>query len=371
MKRIDQKTPLVSGAGSLSHRRAAQCLLFGVTLVGFAAVTAQSRDEFVRPDLFGYQASTTCPSQFVDVAATGTELTLTDSDDGGAVLDLAASFGFYDQVHQSIVVSSNGYIAFSGSLQADSGNDFSNDCPLPAVPDQGPAVAQRLYVLHDDLEAVGASSTLTTEHFTSCPRSSDSLSDESCTVVQWTGWRPVGSAAAFDAQAILYHSSSDISLQFRNLTSTDVASATIGIQITASAAMSACNRALPTVAPVCISRFGRVPPVAVADSLTVAPAASSSMLDSGALSVVANDTDAEDGQPTGEVNVAFQPSAGTLVLNSDGTFIYTHNGGTDVQDDFGYTVSDSDGTVSNVAHVNIVIATQQNEQLFSDSFERP
>ncbi|MEZ5483577.1 MAG: M36 family metallopeptidase [Lysobacteraceae bacterium] len=95
-------------------------------------------------------------------------------------------------------------------------------------------------------------------------------------------------------------------------------------------------------------------PVAVDDSITVLQGGSVTVLDGGATSVRDNDTDVEDGVPTGVVALVTGVAAGnSLTLNPDGTFSYTD--GTDANDSFTYTVEDSDGNVSAPATVSIVV----------------
>ena len=80
------------------------------------------------------------------------------------------------------------------------------------------------------------------------------------------------------------------------------------------------------------------PPVAVADAIAVAEGGTATLLASGAASVLANDTDG-DGDPLTAVLVT-GPANGALVLNDDGTFSYTHNGGEAATDSFTYRAND-------------------------------
>ena len=90
-------------------------------------------------------------------------------------------------------------------------------------------------------------------------------------------------------------------------------------------------------------------PVAVADSATVAEGGTVTVLTGGAASVLTNDTDAE-GNPLTAILVS-GPANGTLTLNADGTFSYTHNGGETTSDSFTYKVNDGtvDGNTVTVA----------------------
>lgn len=93
-------------------------------------------------------------------------------------------------------------------------------------------------------------------------------------------------------------------------------------------------------------------PVAVADNATVARGGTATTLTGGATSVLANDSDA-DGDPLTAILVT-GPANGTLTLNANGTFSYTHNGSPTTSDSFTYKAND--GTVGgNVATVTITV----------------
>jgi VCBS repeat-containing protein len=68
--------------------------------------------------------------------------------------------------------------------------------------------------------------------------------------------------------------------------------------------------------------------------------------------VLANDTD--DGGSLTAVKVS-DPSHGSVTLNSDGSFTYTHNGDTAVTDSFTYQAKDSGSLTSNIATVSFTI----------------
>ena len=192
---------------------------------------------FPLTDAYGHVAhlgpSAECAASFLDIAATGAVLALTPSgaapatDDGGAVLSLAAPFRLYGQQVTHLVVSTNGYLAAADSLARDSGGDYSDDCPLPAVPHPGPAVAGRILVLHDDLDGGASGGLLLHQHFAECPRPSQALANEPCTVIQWDSWSTRAGGALFDAQAVLYHGSSSVVVQHRG---TPPSQATVGLQ---------------------------------------------------------------------------------------------------------------------------------------------
>lgn len=93
-------------------------------------------------------------------------------------------------------------------------------------------------------------------------------------------------------------------------------------------------------------------PTAVDDTASVIRGQSITTLSSGAASVLANDSDPDDSTLTATVTA--QPQHGTLTLNSDGTFLYTHNGDAATGDSFGYKVTDSFGA-SDTATVTLTI----------------
>lgn len=104
-------------------------------------------------------------------------------------------------------------------------------------------------------------------------------------------------------------------------------------------------------------------PVAYTDSITVAEGGSISSLTSGALSVLANDTDA-DGDSLVAVLVA-GPFNGSLVLYPDGTFNYTHDGSESTFDSFTYKVND--GTVDgNTVTVHITVTPVNDAPIAND-----
>ena len=205
----------------------------------------QARDSVYAADRFGYASPAMCVADYLDVSADGSVLTLTPSgtaaadDDGGAVVNLTESFRFYRKAYQSIVVSSNGYIAFADVLSAEDGGDFSNDCLFPSVPDNKPVSLARIMPFHDELENAG-SGGIRTAYYAACPRSGSVAS--SCTVIDWFDWRIRGTVQSFGFQVILYHARNEIVIQFDNNNPVSD-SASIGIQDGAinSGAIFSCN----------------------------------------------------------------------------------------------------------------------------------
>ncbi len=94
------------------------------------------------------------------------------------------------------------------------------------------------------------------------------------------------------------------------------------------------------------------PPVAVADSASVPVGGTVTLLTGGATNVLANDTDVESDPLTAvlDTNVI----NGSLTLNADGTFSYTHNGGGSSSDSFSYYANDGTDD-SNIVTVSITI----------------
>jgi VCBS repeat-containing protein len=90
-------------------------------------------------------------------------------------------------------------------------------------------------------------------------------------------------------------------------------------------------------------------PVTVADSATVDEGGTVTVLASLAASVLANDTDAESAPLT--AILVSGPTHGSLALNADGTFSYTHDGSETTSDSFTYQANDGDldGTTVAVA----------------------
>lgn len=86
------------------------------------------------------------------------------------------------------------------------------------------------------------------------------------------------------------------------------------------------------------------PPNAKDDYATVVEGGRIYTLDSGESSVLENDSD-----PDGDILTAIltsDPSNGIVIINSDGTFSYSHDGGETVSDSFIYEASDEEGAVS-------------------------
>lgn len=94
------------------------------------------------------------------------------------------------------------------------------------------------------------------------------------------------------------------------------------------------------------------PPVVFDHAITVDEGDEATALDNAETSVLYNASDIEDDSLTAIIETA--PIHGTLVLNDDGTFLYTHDGSDSLVDSFTYRANDSDLT-SEIGTVNITI----------------
>ncbi len=97
------------------------------------------------------------------------------------------------------------------------------------------------------------------------------------------------------------------------------------------------------------------PPVGNIDSMTVTEGGTVTVLDTAALSILDNDTDAE-GDPLAAVLVN-NVTNGTLTLNPNGTFSYTLDGGQTTSDIFTYRASDGSALSTTVIVAISITAT--------------
>ena len=102
-------------------------------------------------------------------------------------------------------------------------------------------------------------------------------------------------------------------------------------------------------------------PNPVADSIFVDEGASTSVLVSGADSLLANDSDPDGDTLTAVLGAG--PVHGSLILNTDGTFLYSHNGSETTEDSFTYRAADST-LQSPLVTVSIVINPDNDPPLF-------
>jgi VCBS repeat-containing protein len=103
------------------------------------------------------------------------------------------------------------------------------------------------------------------------------------------------------------------------------------------------------------SYFFNRAPIALGDSATVGAGGTVSVLDSGALSLIDNDSDPNGDPLTVSPTPVSGPAHGTLVLAANGTFSYTHDGSDTTGDSFVYQVCD-DASPALCATATVTIA---------------
>ena len=205
-----------------------------------------------------------CDRQFIDISTTGSELIIADAnpsdsfpaqDEGVATANLNQTFNLYGETISSVYLSTNGYISTDAS---ESGFDFDNDCPLPALPSNsniqnGVSSQAKIIPLHDDL----ISQHIFHQHFSSCPRQSELGQDLACDVFMYSDVDAFDSSTVehFDFEAILYPAVNQWVYQYDGAGFNSISS-TIGIQDdNASDGLSfACNEAnsISTQTAVCV-----------------------------------------------------------------------------------------------------------------------
>jgi uncharacterized repeat protein (TIGR01451 family) len=214
-----------------------------VILALFAATVVHAQDTrpevTVTSDAYGHlvvdQDDRRCGFEFIDISVDGQAVWFTASgsaaaeDDGGAVVRLEAPFELYGVSLPAVVMSTNGYLAGAAALAVDSGGDFTNDATLPAIPDNTPGVAGRLFVYHSDLNGVDVAGEAYSLFSDDCPRPSEALGSEPCTILQWSDWSRADGDGLVDLQAVLYHSSFEVVYQIRPGTGL-LTGGTIGMQ---------------------------------------------------------------------------------------------------------------------------------------------
>lgn len=253
------------------NRPASAPHLLALTLALAGSTATAQRTPSVAVDPYGYtfrdSPGAQCPVQAIDISGTAPLALIAASgdyganDEGAAVVPLSVPFELFGTSLGALVASSNGYLAAADSIASENGADYRSACPLPAIGVNGPATQARIYVYHDDLSGdVGGG--VRTQYFAQCPRASDSGAPEACTVVDWDGWGTPG-AGGLAMQAVLYHTSWEIALQYRSLDPSAGATATVGVQDPANAwgAAARCGGTRPIPAPGAICMFDpRFPP---------------------------------------------------------------------------------------------------------------
>ena len=217
--------------------------LVGLVMATAVAVGLQAQENGGRDDLYGYTVfdgpeAGFCGYQYIPLEKTGKALTLVRGhagaadDDLAALVPLAEPFDLYQQPVESLVVSGNGYLAAATGFAQDDGSDFSNDCALPARPDNPNASANRIHAYHDDLRPQ-AGAQVRHAYFPDCPRAADTGAVEACTVVEWDGFEssgPIPSTNPLRMQTVLYHGSHQVVMQYASVDDSRARSATIGLQ---------------------------------------------------------------------------------------------------------------------------------------------
>lgn len=226
------------------NRRTLVFQLAGLLLAVLVAVGLQARERSHGPrDLYGYSVFDgpqpgACRFDYVELDARARALPLVAGhpraaqDDTAAVLELARPFEFYQDPRKSLVVSANGYLAAAGSLSQDDGSDYSNHCTLPAAGNNPTAAPDRIFVYHDDLRP-RAGARVRHAFFPECPRRGEVGAIEACTVIEWDGFErngPLQSSQPLRMQAVLYHGSHAIVMQYASVDDSRGAQATIGLQ---------------------------------------------------------------------------------------------------------------------------------------------
>lgn len=253
---------------NLSTRQLA--LVAAATLATVPAIAQRIASPAI--DRYGYtfidSTSLQCPAQAVDMSG-ASALTLVAAsgdyparDEGAGVVALSAPFQLFGTPLSALVASSNGYLAAADSLAAENGADYRSACPLPAIGVNGPATQARIFVYHDDLSGDTGNGSVRSQYFAMCPRPSDSGAIEACTVVDWSNWGKVGTSG-LSMQAVLYHQSWEIALQYTSLDASSGSSATVGVQDPAQdwGVAARCSGATPIPAPGAICLFDpRFPP---------------------------------------------------------------------------------------------------------------
>jgi hypothetical protein len=113
----------------------------------------------------------------------------------------------------------------------------------------------------------------------------------------------------------------------------------------------------------------RVPSPAT-DFLTVDAGESVSQLDGGAISLLFNDTHPDTLALTMSTQVFRGPSYGSVTLNPNGTFSYTHGGGSSSSDVFVYqTCVDDAGATNTCSYGTVKVSINLSDLIFMNGFE--
>jgi len=202
-----------------------------LTVGCWLTLNLEARDISYRADAFGYLAPPSCTAGYLNIDAQASQLIPQAAgadpatDEGAALLSLPLAYDFYDESHQQVMVSTNGYLAFATNTAEESGADFSNDCLFPSVPDNQPGSLKRIMPFHDDLMA-DSGGIMQWAHYANCPVVDSS---SACSVIEWQDWRLTASPGSFSFQVVLLHEPAAIVLQYDHRTPAPV-SASVGFQ---------------------------------------------------------------------------------------------------------------------------------------------
>jgi hypothetical protein len=218
-------------------------------------------------------------------------------DDISASIDIGFFFPMYGQPHDSLVVSSNGFISFSEFT----GSDLSNDCPLPQPVTGG---GSRVYALHDDLVSI-----VYTLEAPDVPHPDGT--SHAALIVQWESDHfPAFDYEPFRFQAVLYDTG-EIMLVFHpgndeqgfgSTTGIQNADATIGLTVHCNAtgtipgAASPCTDQGPDPYAIVIKPYVDCNNNYIDDAIDIAPGGTSQDLNANGIPDECDDCD-EDGIP--------------------------------------------------------------------------
>lgn len=79
-----------------------------------------------------------------------------------------------------------------------------------------------------------------------------------------------------------------------------------------------------------------------------------------------NDTDAEDGTPSGSLALVGSTTNGSVVDNGNDTYTFTHDGSETLTASFQYEIDDAAGATSNIATVNLTVTPQKDSPVAND-----
>ena len=148
-----------------------------------------------------------CDSPFEDISRTGIEAPIaSNSDDNGDIVEIGFTFSFFKEDHDSIGISSNGYLTFGSDL----GNP--DNAPIPSPTDPNDLIAPWWDDLRPDLGG--------TVHY-------QTLDDPVRFIAQWTNVPHFDGAGPSTFQAVLYADTNCIEFRYGDL---NRVSPTVGVE---------------------------------------------------------------------------------------------------------------------------------------------